>query len=74
LTGFGSDEKFVKEIAEAMPSGRAAVFVLVAKKQKGDAFDGSTAGEGLVYFDSFDKSAAGALRDAFAKWKRNGRG
>jgi uncharacterized membrane protein len=74
LTDFGGDEKFVKEIAEAMPSGRAAVFMLVAKKPKGGVFDGSTAGDHVVFFDSFDKSAAGTVRAAFAKWKVNGRG
>ena len=57
-----------------MPSGRAAVFMLVGKKLKGGAFDGSMAGEGVVYFDSFDKSAAGAVQAALAKWERNGRG
>jgi uncharacterized membrane protein len=73
LTDFGGDEKFVKEIAEAMPSGRAAVFMLVGKP-KGGVFDGSTAGDHVVFFDSFDKSAAGTVRAAFAKWKVNGRG
>jgi len=74
LTGVGADEKFVREIADAMPSGRAAVFMLLGKKPKSGAFDGSMAGEGVVYFDSFDKSAAGAVQAASAKWKRNGRG
>ena len=53
LTDFGGDEKFVKEIAEAMPSGRAAVFMLVAKKPKGGVFDGSTAGDNVVFFELF---------------------
>jgi uncharacterized membrane protein len=74
LTDFGGDEKFVKEIAEAMPSGRAAVFVLVGKKPKGGGFDGLTAGDGVVFSNSFDKSAAGTVRAAFAGWKVNGRG
>ena len=74
LTDFGSDEKFVKEIAEAIPSGRAAVFVLVGKRLKEGAFDGSTTGEGLVFFDSYDKSTLGTIRAALAKWKGNGRG
>jgi nucleoside diphosphate kinase len=69
LTDFGSDEKFVKEIAEAMPSGRAAVFVLVGKRLKEGAF--STGGR-LVFFDSYDKSAAGTIRAAFSKWNGNG--
>jgi uncharacterized membrane protein len=72
LTDFGGDEKFVKHIAEAVPAGRAAVFVLVGKKPKDSVLDGSTAGEGVVFFDSFDKSAAGIVRAAFAKWKGNG--
>jgi uncharacterized membrane protein len=71
LTDFGSDEKFVREIAEAMPSGRAAVFVLVGKRLKEGAFVGSTGGR-LVFFDSYDKSAAGAIRAAFSKWNGNG--
>ena len=49
LTDFGSNEKFVKELAEAMPPGKAAVFVLLAKKPKGVDFDGSTAREGFVF-------------------------
>ena len=57
-----------------MPSGRAAVFMLVAKKPNGGVFDGSTAGDHVVFFNSFDKSAAGTVRAAFAKWKVNGRG
>ena len=52
LTDFGGDEKFVKEIAEAMPSGRAAVFALVGKRPKGGAFEGSTTGDGVVFFGS----------------------
>jgi uncharacterized membrane protein len=74
LTDFGSDEKFVKEIAEAIPSGRAAVFVLVGKRLKEGAFDGSLTGEGVIFFDSYDKSAVGAIRAALSKWKGNGRG
>jgi uncharacterized membrane protein len=74
LTDFGSDEKFVKDIAEAIPSGRAAVFVLTGKRLKEGALDGSMTGEGVVFFDSYDKSAAGAIRAAFSKWKGNGRG
>jgi uncharacterized membrane protein len=72
LTDFGSDEKFVKEIAEAIPSGRAAVFLLVAKRLNEGAFDGSTTGEGVVFFDSYDKSATGTIRAEFSKWKSNG--
>jgi uncharacterized membrane protein len=71
LTDFGSDEKFVREIAEAMPSGRAAVFVLVGKRLKEGAFVGST-GVRLVFFDSYDKSPAGTIRAAFSKWNGNG--
>jgi uncharacterized membrane protein len=48
LTDFGSDEKFVNEIAEAIPSGRAAVFVLVGKGWKDSAFVSST-GERCVF-------------------------
>jgi uncharacterized membrane protein len=71
LTDFGSDEKFVKEMAEAIPSGRAAVFVVVGKRLKDSAFVGST-GEAVVFFDSFDKSAAGTIRAALSKWKGKG--
>jgi uncharacterized membrane protein len=46
LTDFSSDEKFVKELAEAMPPGRAAVFVLLAKRPKSANLDGFRAGEG----------------------------
>jgi uncharacterized membrane protein len=71
LTDYGGDEKFVKEIAEAIPSGRAAVFVLVGKRPKEGPFDGSTTGEGVVF--SYNKSAAPTIRAAFSKWKGNGR-
>jgi uncharacterized membrane protein len=74
LTDFGGDENFVKEIAEAMLPGRAAVFVLLGKKPKGGTFDSSTTGDGVVFSESFDKSAAGTVRAAVAEWKVNGRG
>jgi hypothetical protein len=49
LTDFGSDEKFVKGMAEAIPSDKAAVFVLVGKRLKDSAFVGST-GEAVLFF------------------------
>jgi uncharacterized membrane protein len=71
LTDFGSDEKVVKEMAEAIPSGRAAVFC-TRQTLKESAFDGSTTGEKMVFFGSYDKSATGTIRAAFSKWKGNG--
>ena len=68
LTDFGGNEKFVKELAKAMPLGRGAVVVSVGKMPERRAFD-SKGGEKIVFFNSFDKSAAGAVRAAFAKWK-----
>jgi uncharacterized membrane protein len=67
LTDYGGDEKFVREIAEAIPSGRAAVFVLVGKRPKEGPFDGSTTGEGAAFFGSYNKSAAPTVRAAFFK-------
>jgi hypothetical protein len=55
------------KIAEAMPSSRAAVFVLVGKKPKGGGFDGLTPAEGVIFSNSFDKSAVGTVRAAFAR-------
>jgi hypothetical protein len=49
-----------------IPRPGDAVSLAMGKKPKSAAFEGSTAGEGVVYFDSFDKSAAGAVRAAFA--------
>jgi len=51
-----------------MPLGRGAVVVSVGKMPERRAFD-SKGGEKIVFFNSFDKSAAGAVRAAFAKWK-----
>ena len=73
LTDFGGNEKFVKELAEAIPLGKVAVFVLLEKMPEGRALDGSAAAEAVVFLNYFDKSAAGAIRAAFAKWKGNGR-
>ena len=73
MTDFGGNEKFVKEVAEAMPLGRPAVFVLLEKMPERGAFDSSTAAAEVVFCNSFDKSAAGAVRAAFAKWNGKGR-
>jgi uncharacterized membrane protein len=73
LSDFGGNEKFVKELAEAIPLGRAAVFVLLAKIPERSVFGDSAAAEGIVFLNSFDKSAAGAIKAALAKWKGNGR-
>ena len=55
----------MKEIAEPIPLGKAAVFVLVGKGLKERPFDGLTTGEGVVFFDSYDMSAGGRVRAAF---------
>jgi hypothetical protein len=50
-------------MAEAIPSDRAAVFVLVGKRLKDSAFVGST-GEAVLFF--------GTIRAALSKWKGKG--
>jgi hypothetical protein len=45
----GGNEKFVNELAEAMPSARAAVFLLMAKIAERGAFDGWRAVERIVF-------------------------
>jgi uncharacterized membrane protein len=59
LTDYGGDDKFVKEIAEAIPSGRA--FRRFDDRRRGGVFD------------SYNEYAAPTIRAAFSKWKCNGR-
>jgi hypothetical protein len=69
LTDFGGNEKFVKELGEAMPLGRGAVFVLLGKMPERCAFEGSTGGEGIL-FSTFDKSAGRCGTSSFCKVER----
>ena len=59
LTDFGTSDKFVKDIAEAIPRGGAAVFVLVAKMTSDKVLEALRAVGG-------NKSAVEAIRAAVA--------
>ena len=66
LTDFGTSDKFVRDIAEAIPRGGAAAFVLVAKITSDKVLETLRAVGGKVLHTSFDKSAVEAIRAAVA--------
>jgi uncharacterized membrane protein len=72
FTDFGGNEKFVKELAEACLWAGGGI--CVAWKDAGTlCFRRLDRRRRDRFSNSFDKSAAGAVRAAFAKWKGNGR-
>jgi uncharacterized membrane protein len=66
LTDFGIDDKFMKDIAEAVPPGGAALFVLVRKMTTDKVLEGLKGVGGTVLRTSFDKSKDDAIRAALA--------
>lgn len=56
LTDFGIDDKFMKDVAGAIPSGGAALFVLVRKMTTDMVLEGLKGAGGAVLRTSFDKS------------------
>ncbi len=66
LTDFGIDDKFMKEVAEAIPPGGAALFVLVRKMTTDKVLEGLKGVGGTVLRTSFDKSKDDAIRAALA--------
>jgi len=66
LTDFGASNKFVEEIAEAIPPGGAAVFALAPKITSDRALEALGGVGGKVLRTSFDKSAVKTIRAAVA--------
>jgi uncharacterized membrane protein len=66
LTDFGIDDKFMKEVAEVIPPGGAALFVLVRKMTTDKVLDGLKGVGGTVLRTSFEKSKEDAIRVALA--------
>lgn len=66
LTDFGIDDKFMKDVAAAVPPGGAALFVLVRKMTTDKVLDGLKGAGGVVLRTSFDKSKEDAIRAALA--------
>jgi uncharacterized membrane protein len=66
LTDFGIDDKFMKDVAEAVPPGGAALFVLVRKMTTDKVLEGLRGVGGTVLRTSFDKSKDDAIRAALA--------
>lgn len=66
LTDFGIDDKFMKDVAEVIPPGGAALFVLVRKMTTDKVLEGLKGVGGTVLRTSFDKSKDDAIRAALA--------
>lgn len=66
LTDFGINDKFMKDIAEAVPPGGAALFLLVRKMTTDKVLEGLKGVGGTVLRTSFDKSRDDAIRAALA--------
>ncbi|WP_442753838.1 DUF1269 domain-containing protein [Methylocystis sp. JAN1] len=64
LTDFGIDDKFMKDVAEVIPPGGAALFVLVRKMTADKVLEGLQGVGGTVLRTSFDKSMDQAIRAA----------
>jgi uncharacterized membrane protein len=66
LTDFGIDDKFMKDVAAAVPPGGAALFLLVRKMTTDKVLEGLKGVGGVVLRTSFDKSKDDAIRAALA--------
>jgi uncharacterized membrane protein len=66
LTDFGIDDKFMKDVAAAVPPGGAALFLLVRKMTTDKVLEGLKGVGGVVLRTSFDKSKHDAIRAALA--------
>jgi uncharacterized membrane protein len=69
LTDFGIEDKFMKDVAEVVPPGGAALFVLVRKMTTDKVLEGLKGVGGTVLRTSFDKSKDDAIRAALAAHK-----
>ncbi len=66
LTDFGIDDKFMKDVAAAVPPGGAALFLLVRKMTTDKVLEGLKGAGGVVLRTSFEKSKEDAIRAALA--------
>ncbi|WP_424362241.1 DUF1269 domain-containing protein [Methylocystis parvus] len=66
LTDFGIDDKFMKEVAEVVPPGGAALFVLVRKMTADKVLEGLQGAGGTVLRTSFDRTMDQAIRAALS--------
>ncbi|MGD9656837.1 MAG: DUF1269 domain-containing protein [Methylocystis sp.] len=66
LTDFGIDDKFMKDVAAAVPPGGAALFLLVRKMTTDKVLEGLKGVGGVVLRTSFDKSKEDAIRAALS--------
>jgi uncharacterized membrane protein len=66
MTDFGIDDKFMKDVAAAIPPGGAALFLLVRKMTTDKVLEGLKGVGGVVLRTSFDKSKEDAIRAAIA--------
>ncbi|MGJ0502362.1 MAG: DUF1269 domain-containing protein [Methylocystis sp.] len=64
LTDFGIDDKFMKDVAAAIPPGGAALFLLVRKMTTDKVLEGLKGVGGVVLRTSFEKSKEDAIRAA----------
>jgi uncharacterized membrane protein len=69
LTDFGIEDKFMKDVAEVVPPGGAALFVLVRKMTTDKVLEGLKGVGGTVLRTSFDKSKDEAIRAALTAHK-----
>ena len=67
LTDFGTNDRFVKDVAEAVPLGGAAILVLVWKMTADRVPQSLKAAGGVVLRTSFDSSGLEAIRSALAQ-------
>ena len=65
-TDFGVNDKFMKDVAAAVPPGGAALFVLVGKMTTDKVLEGLKGLGGTVLRTSFEKSKDEAIRAALA--------
>ncbi|WP_026605725.1 DUF1269 domain-containing protein [Methylocapsa acidiphila] len=66
LADVGIDDKFIKEVAETLDSGNAALFLLIRKLTADKVLADLTGVGGTVLRTSFDHTKEQALRDALA--------
>jgi uncharacterized membrane protein len=72
LTDFSFNDKFVKELAEAIPLGEVTVFNLEGKCQQVTHLMAQEPSKGCLFHLVQKKSAVGALRATLATRKKTG--
>ena len=70
MTDFGVNDDFMRDVAQAVSPGGAALFVLVRKMSADKVFDELKGTGGTVLRTSFDKSMDDALRAALSGSQR----